>query len=76
MIQEIKLYCNGPAWGEFKYCMEGPGEGYVPAVSAGKEKNNFFQKYLYPKKVWLFRFWYGEGGGGGVESASLCSFII
>ena len=35
------MYYNDPAHGEFKYCMEGLREGYVPAVSAGKEKNSF-----------------------------------
>ena len=29
--------------GEFKYCMEGMGEGYVSGISAGKEKNGFFK---------------------------------
>ena len=41
MIQEISLYCNDPALGEFKNCMEGPGVGYVHAISSGKEKNSF-----------------------------------
>ena len=43
MIQEIRLYWNGLARREFKYCIEDSREGYVPAVSAGKEKKNFFK---------------------------------
>ena len=44
MIQEIRLYRNGPARDEFKYCMEGSGEGRVTVISAGKGNNNFFDK--------------------------------
>ena len=44
VIQETRLYCNGPTWGEFKYCTEGLEEGFVPAISGGKEKNSLFQK--------------------------------
>ena len=77
MTEEIRLYYNGPAREEFKYCMEGLGEGYVPAVSAGKEENNFFKSRF---KSLLFNFesiltlkgpgclgssTAREGGGGG-----------
>ena len=54
-IQEIRLYCNDPAWGEFKYRTKGPEEGFVPDVSGGKEKNGFFKSRLFNFKSILTR---------------------
>ena len=42
-IQEIRLYCNGPALGEFKYCIEGPEKDmYLPFQL--ERKRTIFQK--------------------------------
>ena len=45
MIQEIRLYSRlqSSCTGRVKVMPGGPGEGCVPVVSAGKEKNNFFK---------------------------------
>ena len=83
-IQEIRLYCNGPAQEEFKDCMEGLGEEQVPAVSAGKEKNNFSKsrcknslfnfKSILTLKGLAFQILVRPREG--MESASLWNFVI
>ena len=85
-----RLYCNGPAREELRYCVEGSGEEYVPAVSAGKEKNNFF-KSRYTNLLFNFESILtlkgpsfsdsgtARGGGGGRGwnlPPSLCNFGI
>ena len=42
VIQQIRLYCNGPTRGEFKYCTEAREEGCV--LSFQLEKRTFSSK--------------------------------
>ena len=76
------LHCNDPARGEFKYCMEGPEKGYVPAVWSGKEKNSFskskyknllfnLNSFCNPKGHGFLRFCYSRGLGG-VREGLIC----
>ena len=38
VIQQIRLYCSGPAREEFKYCMEAPEEGCVLSFQLQKKR--------------------------------------
>ena len=53
MIQQIRLYCNGPTLEEFKYCMEATDRRDVSSRFSWKEKNSFFKSRC---KTLLFNF--------------------
>ena len=77
VIQRIRLYCSGPTWEEFKYCMEATERRDVSSRFSWKENNSRckillfnFESFLTLKGPSLPDF---GTATRGVESAFICN---